>query len=141
MAGYKVFTLEIDIRLRDLDARGHVNNAVYFTYFEHGRLRFYNAEFQQKKLSEINFILAHTGCDFVKPVTLTDQVTLQMWVKEIGTKSFTLNYRLVDRADAETVYARADSVLVCFDYVNNVTINVPEALRAKLTEYLETPVP
>ena len=138
MAEQKVFTLEIDIRLRDLDARGHVNNAVYFTYFEHGRLRFYNAALQQNKLSEINFILAHTGCDFIKPVILSDQIVLQVWVKGIGSKSFTLSYQLVDRVDASIVYARADSVLVCFDYKKNVSQPVPDALRSVLTEYLDT---
>ena len=90
MAEHKVFTLDIDIRFRDIDGRGHVNNAVYFTYCEHGRLRFYNVELQQNKLSEINIILAHTSCDFIKPVTLSDQIELQIRVKEVGTKSFTL---------------------------------------------------
>lgn len=136
MAEPKVFTLDIDIRLRDLDARGHVNNAVYFTYFEHGRLRFYNAELDQNSLSDINFILARTGCDFIRPVTLTDRVSLQVRVEAIGTKSFTLGYRLIDREDPDVVYARADSVLVCFDYEKNVSRPVTPELRAKLTEYL-----
>ena len=136
MAERKMFTLDIDIRMRDLDARGHVNNAVYFTYFEHGRLRFYNAELQQNKLSEINFILAHTGCDFIKPVVLTDQIMLQIWVKAIGTKSFTLVYHLVDRVDTDVVFARADSVLVCFDYEKNLSRPVPDDLRVKLGPYL-----
>jgi len=52
MAEHKIFTLDIDIRFRDPDARGHVNNAVYFTYCEHARLRFYNVALQQNKLSE-----------------------------------------------------------------------------------------
>ena len=137
MVGHKVFTMDVDIRFRDLDARGHVNNAVYFTYCEHARLRFYNIELQQNKLSEINFILAHTSCDFIKPVTLADQIVLQVRVKEIGNKSFALIYHLMDRMDTSVVYARADSVLVCFDYEKNVSRPVPDELKAKLSEYLE----
>jgi acyl-CoA thioester hydrolase len=137
MAEHKVFTLDIDIRFRDIDGRGHVNNAVYFTYCEHGRLRFYNVELQQNKLSEINIILAHTSCDFIKPVTLSDQIELQIRVKEIGTKSFTLVYHLVDRLDTSVVYARAESVLVFFDYEKNISRPVPDELKAKLSEYLE----
>jgi acyl-CoA thioester hydrolase len=137
MTEHKVFTLDIDIRFRDIDGRGHVNNAVYFTYCEHGRIRFYNAELQQHKLSEINIILAHTRCDFINPVTLSDQIALQVRVKEIGTKSFTLIYHLVDRMDTSVVYARAESVLVCFDYKKNVSRLVPGELKAKLSEYLE----
>ena len=37
---HEVFSLEIDVRFRDIDAMGHVNNAVFFTYFENGRLEF-----------------------------------------------------------------------------------------------------
>ncbi|MBU0987706.1 MAG: acyl-CoA thioesterase, partial [Proteobacteria bacterium] len=78
----KIFTIDIEVRFRDLDAMGHVNNAVYFTYFEEGRKNFSHQVFNLSELSEFTFIMAHIRCDFLKPVKLSDRVTLQMWVRD-----------------------------------------------------------
>ena len=48
MAACEVFSTDIDLRFRDVDAMGHVNNAVYFTYFEYGRFKFFYSESQKK---------------------------------------------------------------------------------------------
>ena len=137
MAGNKIFTLDIDVRMRDIDGRGHVNNAVYFTYFEHGRLRFYNAVLHKHTLSEITFILASTSCDFVQPMTLSDCPLLEIWVKAIGSKSVAFEYRLINSTAPTIVYATAESVQVCFDYRKNASMPIPEELRTPFSEYLE----
>lgn len=137
MTANKIFTLDIDVRMRDIDGRGHVNNAVYFTYFEHGRLRFYNTVLNKKKLSEISFIMARTGCNFVHPITLSDHPLLQLQVKSIGTKSVAFEYRLVSRPDTDFVYATAESVQVCFDYRKNTSMTISKELRARFAEYMK----
>lgn len=138
MTGNKIFTLDIDVRMRDIDGRGHVNNAVYFTYFEHGRLRFYNSVLNKNSLSEITFILARTSCNFVQPITLTDHPLLQLRVKTIGKKSIAFEYRLVSRPDTDVVYATAESVQVCFDYRKNASMAISKELRARFAEYLKS---
>jgi len=137
MAGNRVFTLDIDVRYRDIDGRGHVNNAVYFTYFEHGRLRFYNAVLQKNTLPEIPFILVHTSCNFIRPITLQDRPLLKLWVKDIGSKSIACEYRLASRSDADLIYATGESVQVCYDYRKDKTIPVPKEIRDRFSEYLK----
>lgn len=137
MAGNKVFTFEIDVRFRDLDGRGHVNNAVYFTYFEQGRFRFYNEVLHKRSLSEIPFILASTRCNFIRPITLEDQPLLKLRVKEIGYKSIACEYRLVSRSDADLTYATGESVQVCYDYRKNAAIPVPKEIGDRFSEYLK----
>jgi len=137
MADYAVFSTDIDLRFRDVDAMGHVNNAVYFTYFEYGRLKFFYAESQKEKFPGFAFILAHVSCDFIRPVTLDDSLTLRMWIKEIGDKSFKFHYQLVDASDPATVFATGESVQVCFDYQKNRSIPLSEDLNAQLSAYLE----
>ena len=132
----KIFRLDIDVRLRDIDGRKHVNNAVYFTYFEHGRMRFYNAALEQHSLDEIKFILASIKCDFIKPITLTDKPQVELWVQHIGTKSVTFGYRLVDRNNPDVVFATAESVQVCFDYRQNVSFMLPDDIRAGFSAFL-----
>ena len=133
----KLFSTNIEVRFRDLDAIGHVNNAVFFTYFEEGRKHFSKKVFDVSDVSDFNFIMAHIQCDFIKPIQFNDRVILQMWVKDIGTKSFSFEYRLVDLSDEAMVYATAKSIQVCYDYQKNRSIEVPAKMRERLTLYLK----
>jgi acyl-CoA thioester hydrolase len=133
----ELFSTNIEVRFRDLDAIGHVNNAVFFTYFEEGRKHFSKKVFEVSDVSDFNFIMAHIQCDFIKPIQFNDRVILQMWVKDIGTKSFSFEYRLVDLSDEAMVYATGKSIQVCYDYQKNRSIEVPAKMRERLTLYLK----
>jgi len=133
----KLFSTNIEVRFRDLDALGHVNNAVYFTYFEEGRKYFSKKVFGVSDISDFKFIMAHIQCDYIRPIQFNDHVILQMWVKNIGTKSFSFEYRLVDFSDEAMVYATGKSIQVCYDYEKNRSIEVPAEMREKLTRYLK----
>lgn len=137
MQSDKLFSTNIEVRFRDLDAIGHVNNAVFFTYFEEGRKHFSKKVFEVSDVSDFNFIMAHIQCDFIKPIQFNDRVILQMWVKDIGTKSFSFEYRLVDFSDEAMVYATGKSIQVCYDYQRDRSIEVPAKMRERLTLYLK----
>jgi len=128
----KTFKINIDVRFRDLDMLGHVNNSVYFTYFEEGRKTLFRNVFSD---NSFRFILAHASCDFINPVALNDQLTLFMKVGKIGAKSFELQYELTDRNDTATVFAKGESIQVCFDYERNESIPVSDTFRNQLIEY------
>lgn len=131
-----IFKTQIQVRFRDIDSMGHVNNAVFFTYFEEGRKTFFLKISKGAGFSLFPFILAHIACDFIRPIKLASQVSLEMWVKEIGNKSFILAYRLTDLTDESVAFATGESVQVCFDYEKNQSITVPIELKQILSEYL-----
>ena len=131
----KAFKLDIDVRFRDLDALSHVNNAVYFTYFEEGRKSFFDDLYPEHDPYDFKFILAHIGCDFIKQATLKDRLTLHMTVGEIGHKSFGLSYELTDRSDHDIVFAKAESVQVCYDYKSDESVLVSDELKQRLSKY------
>jgi acyl-CoA thioester hydrolase len=133
--GMGVYTIPITVRFRDLDAMGHVNNSVFFTYFEEGRKEFFFDFYKVTDPSHFEFILAHIGCDFLSPVKLTSKLNLEMWVKDIGKKSFILAYRLVDAADSTIQYAKGDSVQVCYNYKESKSMDVSDELRQMLEKY------
>ena len=136
MNAQKVFTMPIDIRFKDLDSLGHVNNAVFITYFEEGRKTFFQKFFDVRKASELNFIMAHVRCDYLKPIELSHRrVTLQMKVSRMGNKSFDLEYRLIDRTDPDVIFATGASVQVSFDYQANKSVRISDKMRAMLLEY------
>ncbi len=129
------FKIPIHVRFRDIDGMGHVNNAVFFTYFAEGRLALLQRLSLDSDFSAFSFILAHISCDYLRPITLDTQLSLEIWVKEIGIKSFGLGYRLADVPDASITYATGESVQVCFDYEDNKPVAVSASLKRKLIEY------
>ena len=137
MSSGKIFSTNIHVRFRDLDALGHVNNAVFFTYFEEGRKEFSKKHFNVSDPSDFRFIMAHIRCNYIKPILFVDKATLHMWVKNIGTKSFAFEYKLVHHSDASMVYATGESVQVCYDYQKNQSMAVSDEIKAKLTPYLK----
>jgi len=116
---------------------GHVNNAVFFTYFEEGRKEFLNKIFNIINPEDYNFILAHVRCDFFKPVTINDSIDLQLWVGETGKKSFTLRYKVIDSRDESVIFAKGNSVQVFFDYKKKIAIPIPNEFLDKISEYTE----
>ena len=137
MAEHKKIVTEIKIRFRDIDSMGHVNNAVYLTYFEEGRKEFIQSLFGITNPEDYNFILAHISCDFLKPIKISDTVLLEIWVGEIGKKRFDFMYKLLKSVNdnESSVCAKGHSVQVFFDYKQNTTLPIPEQIRNKLYEF------
>jgi len=129
------YKVDLAVRFRDLDAMGHVNNAVFFTSFEEGRKSFFEKHFSENGRMDFPFILAHAACDFKKPITLTDDIQLQMCVGEIGTRRFDFLYRIASRRDTDTIHATGRSVQVSFDYQTHRTIPLPKHVVECLLTY------
>jgi acyl-CoA thioester hydrolase len=97
------------VRFRDLDALGHVNNAVYATFLEQARIQF----LRRFGATQEDMILARLEIDFRAPVSFDAEVEIEVRPARIGRKSFGLDYTM--RVD-ERVVAEAKSVLVAYDY-------------------------
>jgi acyl-CoA thioester hydrolase len=129
------FQSRISIRFNDIDAMGHVNNAVIFTYFEEGRKALFYDAFRESAPGGFNFMVAHLECDYILPVRLEDRLLLNLWVTAIGTKSFGLAYALMDEADANRIFAKGSSVQVCYDYRQRQSVPVPQTLKKAFLAY------
>src|SRR5215510_4414478 len=118
-----------DVRFRDLDPMGHVNNAVFLTYLEQARISFFAELGAVTSLDEMNMILARVEIDFKAPVRLGQEVEISVRAGRFGTKSFDLEYEL--RVDGALV-AQAASVQVAYDYERGEPVPVPSEWREKL---------
>ena len=125
-------TTEIDVRYRDCDPLGHVNNAVYLTYFEVGRVEFWREVMGTAgaKADDWPFILAEATVTFRSPARFTERLRLTIGVESIGTKSWVFRYRIAGPDGREVATGR--SVQVAYDYATAKTMPVPEPIRAKL---------
>ena len=119
------FVYREQVRFRDLDSLGHMNNAVYATFLEQARL----ACLSQHGALVQNMILARLEIDFRSPVELGETIEIAVTPTRVGTKSFDLEYVL--RA-AERVVAEAKTVLVAYDYAEARSVEIPDEWKERL---------
>ena len=117
------------VRFRDLDALGHVNNAVFLTYIESARVAFLMDLGAATTLEDMAIIVARIEIDFRAPVGFGEEVEIEVRASRFGDKSFDLDYEL--RVDGKIV-AQAKSVLVGYDYDKGETVTIPDDWRARL---------
>ena len=129
-----MFIHRLDVRFRDCDPMGHVNNAVYLTYLEQTRFAHWRSlwGFGNPQLPEglPGVILARIECDYKRSPRYGDALEIRMRVEEIGRTSFKYDYEIVD-AEGRTV-ALAKSVQVMYDYAAEKPVPIPAHIRALL---------
>ncbi len=103
---------EIEIRWRDLDAFGHVNNVVYLTYLEEARDEWLGRSLGDPALIW-DFVIARVAIDFLRELALEDDTIVARGLGGIGTSSIRTQELIVTR-DGELV-AEAEAVLVARD--------------------------
>jgi len=117
------------VRFSDLDAFGHVNNAVFSMYVEQARLAWFGRYAADEPMPLRDVILARTEIDFRSQVGAGDTVAVGVRPSRIGTKSFEFEFEL--RVDDRLV-AEAKSVLCGYDYDAGRSVEVPERWRRRL---------
>lgn len=126
------FVQPIDVRFRDLDALGHVNHAVYLTYFETVRIGYYHM-LTGRTLEHIDIILAEMRVSYHAPTHYGDTLAVGVQIPSIGTKSFVMEYMAVRSSDGQIV-ASGQSVQVVYDYAAGRSVLVSDSLRTRIAE-------
>jgi len=130
------FETEIRVRFRDLDAMGHLNNAVYLTYMEQARAEYYMRVSNARTLGGIDFIIASARCEYKSPVAFNETVVVRVVPTRIGESSFTLRYELRVKEDGRLA-AEGESVLVAYDYKAGKSKPIPPEIRRALETEME----
>ncbi len=125
------FVTPVEVRFRDCDPMGHVNNAVYLTYLENARFAYWRRVIGSSALTHPTFILARLECDFRAQAAMGDQLEVKIRVESVGRSSFVFAYQIVQPTDGRLV-AEARSVQVMFDYSSGRSIQVPDTVRAAI---------
>lgn len=127
---------DIVVRFADVDVMGHVNNAVYLSYFEQARVAFF------KKLNKLDlrymdaksafgFIVAEIGIKFLAPTFVDQTLTVAIRVAEIRNKAFRFEYEIRDKK-SKTVVATGFSVQVSYNYKKQKTFPLPADLKRRM---------
>jgi acyl-CoA thioester hydrolase len=130
----------LQVRFRDTDAFGHVNNAVFFTYIELARIRYLLDVLQPPEPFErMPLILARVELDFRSPIMFGEDVEVQTQVNRIGRSSIAMSHVLTAGGEGRLV-GEAQSVLVTYDYSIAKPMPVPDEWRTRIGEYEGRPL-
>jgi acyl-CoA thioester hydrolase len=132
MDGYPV-VIETPVAWGEMDAFGHLNNIVYFRYFESARIAyFYKLDLiDMMAKTGIGPILASTSCKFKIPLKYPDTVLIGAKVTKIEEDRFMMGYGVFSTSH-QKIAAEGDGLIVTFNYRDSKKVSVSEELRQRI---------
>ena len=126
----------VEARYSDLDPQWHVNNVRYLAFLEQGRLKYLIqlGLWDGLDFNRLGMIVADIHISYLEPMLFGQPVRLDLRVGKIGNKSLTFEYQLVDQA-SERILAKAESIMVAYDYNQQISIRVPDEWRDKMAAF------
>jgi len=125
-------TISQDVVWGDMDAFGHINNTVYFRYFENIRMSYFEKTpvNQHKEKTQVGPILASTQCQFRAPLTFPDSITIATRIANLdelsnGEKRFTMEYAIFSETQ-DCIAAKGEGLIVYYDYNQSKSCAIPE---------------
>jgi acyl-CoA thioester hydrolase len=140
--GFPVW-ITLPVQWGDQDAFGHVNNTVYFRWFESARIAYADGIGLSDSAagSSVDPILAAISCRYLKQLNYPDTVHVGARISGFGRRSsMTMQHRIISER-LRAIVAEGDSTLVAFDYAAQKSVPVPDAVRARIEEIEGKPIP
>ncbi|HSB33742.1 MAG TPA: thioesterase family protein [Nitrospirota bacterium] len=134
LQGYPV-VVEIPVAWGEMDSFQHVNNVVYFRYFESARIAYSDRIGLQdyKGKTGIGPILGSSSCKYKVPLTYPDTVSVGAKVTGIEEDRFTMSYIIVSHRH-QKIAAEGDGVIVMYDYREGKKTAIPDAIRRRIQD-------
>jgi acyl-CoA thioester hydrolase len=132
LVGYPV-VVELPVVWGEMDSYRHVNNVVYFRYFENARLEYFRRLdwFEYERQTGVGPILAATHARFRRPLTYPDRVSVTARIVDLEGDRFHLEHRVVSHR-LEAVAAEGRGTIVTYHYGEGRKVPVPEELRRRI---------
>ena len=121
------YSTEVLIRWSDLDAFQHVNNAVYLTYFEQGRIEYFTDNCIPWDWKNTGAILARAEIDYGAPLHFGDNAKIYIRCSRIGNKSVDFEYVIMKSINPDDTLpvAWGKTVLVAYQYASGKSVELP----------------
>ena len=128
---------EIPVRWGDMDARGHVNNTVYFRYFESSRIALFHKLKVYEEMEEIGDapILVYTHCNFKAPVTYPDTIFVGVRIVSIEESKVKMTHSIVSK-NLNRKVADGEALVVWYNYREQKKGKISEILKKRMLEYI-----
>ena len=119
----------IPIRWGDMDAYGHVNNTLYFRYFEEARFLWMLEKGLPLK-SDTHPVVVTIGCTFMRPIFHPDLLRIDVFLSEPGRSSFMVKYLVYTQAQPDTPAAEGYSKVVWVSATDGKSVPLPDTVRS-----------
>jgi len=126
----------VQLRWSDMDVQAHVNNVQYLRFLEDARVQMLVHLGRPGQMMETGQVTVRHEIDYVAPLLFrVEPILVDTWVERIGRTSYVLGYEILDHDG--TVFARARSVMVCFDPTTGCKIPIEASVRSGLKAYFD----
>ena len=129
----------IQLRFNDFDALGHVNNSVYFSFYDLGKTSYFADVLSKLEVAkEVGVVIGHIEVSFLLPVYPGENMAVQTAVVEIGNKRFKFLQHLV-HLDNNEIKCICNTVMVCFDAKTKTTRQISDEWRKAMADFEMNP--
>lgn len=126
--------IDLQIRFNDIDILGHLNNTVYFSFFDTGKAYFFEKAIGGKiDWQHVETVIANIDCAYMAPIFFGESIEVRTRCKSISDKSFRLQQVIVEKNKGE-IKAAAETVMVSFDPSTQKAIEMPAVWRKALED-------
>ena len=125
-----VHEMRIPVRWGDLDVMGHVNNTIYFRYFETLRIEWLRAFKAEPNPEGVGPVMANGFCNFIRQIEFPGEIIARHYVDKPGSKSIDTYFTLSMSDAPDVISANGGATLVWLDFPNKKTMALPDDLRA-----------
>lgn len=125
----------LQIRFNDIDSLGHVNNSVYFTFYDLGKSRYFEAV---KNTSidwrKADVVIANVNADFLSPIYSYEQISVETCCTEIGNRSFRIMQRIINTETGE-IKGVCHTIMVGFDVAAGVSAPISDEWKEAICRF------
>lgn len=128
-------TMDVQIRFNDIDALGHVNNAVYMEFFDLGKSRYFTeVNGGPVDWRSANVVVANVNCNYLAPIYFNEPIAVQTQTEYVHERSVKLLQQLINTTTGE-VKCQCVVIMVGFDVKAGVSAPITEDWKTKIAEY------
>ncbi|WP_028780431.1 MULTISPECIES: acyl-CoA thioesterase [Shewanella] len=127
---------QIPVAWGEMDALQHVNNVVYFRYFETARIDFFNRHFPLGEMYKQGMgpVISENQARYKRPVTYPDTLLIGIRISDIGEDRFTMHYEAYSKAQ-RAITTTGSSVAVMYDFKKGTKAKLPQELLTILRQH------
>ena len=126
--------LPLQIRFNDVDKFGHVNNTVYFQFYDTAKTDYIATVCKGVDWERLAIVVVKLEAEFLAQIKGDSHIAGRTRVTKIGNKSFHLEQDVID-IDTQEVKSRCLSIMVLFDLEHQQTIPLPDDWRQAISSY------
>lgn len=126
--------LPIQVRFSDVDMMGHVSNTVYQTYFDSGKVHYFDQFLPDLDFVNLGVVGASVTINYLKPIFMKTRLLVKTRIAVLGCKSVTMEHLLVDAQSGETL-STCTAVMVCYAVKRLASVPFPESWREAILAF------